>query len=236
MDEIIGRHTEVPIHRIRNGETGRVKDSVVIEIEASIVVNGELLIQTTSSPGDLSIWALGYLRAEGWIEDAGDVREIREEDGCVHVDVTGMKPALNLDPITGDRTLGLDQVRDAVCDLADRAVLFPKTGGTHIMGFADGAGIVTSAEDISRTCALERAIGQVMREGRDLSCLMAVLSSRVPRRMIEKLVRCRVPFAAAISAPTAQAVELADRLGLCLVGFVRDDRLNVYTHAWRVGL
>jgi len=91
-------------------------------------------------------------------------------------------------------------------------------------------------EDISRTCALEKAIGEALLRGVDFEQSFAFLSSRVPSRMITKLARCGVPIVAAVSAPTMDAVRLAERLNICLCGFVRDERLNVYAHGWRIGL
>ena len=54
--------------------------------------------------------------------------------------------------------------------------------------------------------------------------------------MISKLARCGVPIVAAVSAPTIDAVRLAEELNVCLCGFVRGERMNVYANGWRLGL
>ena len=63
-----------------------------------------------------------------------------------------------------------------------------------------------------------------------------ILSSRVPSAFVRKIARVGIPIIAAISAPTVQAVNEADRLGVCLCGFVRGNRMNVYANKWRLGL
>lgn len=104
------------------------------------------------------------------------------------------------------------------------------------MAVSSASGLVALAEDISRTCALEKALGHALVQRADFSQSLAFLSSRVPSRMIAKLARCGIPIVAAVSAPTIDAVRLAEELNVCLCGFVRGDRLNVYAHGWRVSL
>jgi FdhD protein len=96
--------------------------------------------------------------------------------------------------------------------------------------------IHTLAEDISRTCALEKALGEALFDGIEFGRCFIGLSSRVPRGFVRKIARAGIPIIAAVSAPTYEAVQEAETLGLCLCGFIRRGRLNVYSNAWRVGL
>jgi len=63
---------------------------------------------------------------------------------------------------------------------------------------------------------------------------VALLSGRISFEMALKAVRAGIPILAAVSAPTSMALELARELNLTLVGFVRGQRLNVYTHPERI--
>jgi FdhD protein len=63
---------------------------------------------------------------------------------------------------------------------------------------------------------------------------VALLSGRISFEMALKAIRAGIPILAAVSAPTTMAIELARELNLTLVGFVRGERLNIYTHPQRL--
>ena len=229
---------KVTIHRIVAGEVETIDDTLVVEENVSIELDGQELIRTTCSPGHMREWVLGYLFSEGRIEQADDVAKIRETNGFHSVELatsapTGPGPVF---PVASDLTIESERLLEAACEVARRGEVFAATGGTHTMGIFGPRGIASFAEDISRTCALEKTIGAALLEGVVFGESFAFLSSRVPSRMIAKLARCGVPIVAAVSAPTNDAVLLAKKLNLSLCGFVRNDRWNVYTHGWRVGL
>lgn len=231
------RKTErVPIKRVQSGEVEAVDDTLVVEQEVSITLDGEILLRTTCSPGELGEWVIGYLFSEGLIANPEDVREIHNEDGQFSVRLS--RHVLPERPISvrSELVLSTDRLLDVAKEVGDRADVFNETGGAHAMAIASAAEILGLAEDISRTCALEKVIGEALLRGIDFGQSFAFLSSRVPSRMITKLARCGIPIVAAVSAPTAKAVRLAEELNVCLCGFVRDERLNVYTHGWRIGL
>jgi len=83
---------------------------------------------------------------------------------------------------------------------------------------------------------LEKVLGDALLRSVTPDETFVFLSSRVPKRMLLKIVRCGIPIVAAVSAPTLAAVTTADKLGVCVCGFARGHRLNVYSHRWRVGL
>jgi len=227
---------KVTIHRIKAGAVETTDDTLVVEKGVAIELDGEELIRTTCSPGHVREWVLGYLFSEGWIEQAEDVAEIREMNGLHSVELANSAPTEPVSPVASDLTIGGERLLAAAREVAQRGEVFAATGGTHTMGIFGPSGIASFAEDISRTCALEKAIGAALLEGVAFGESFAFLSSRVPSRMIAKLARCGVPIVAAVSAPTYDAVRLAKKLNLCLCGFVRHERWNVYAHGWRVGL
>jgi len=226
------------IRRVQSGKIDSLDDMLVVEQDVAISVGGELLIRTTCSPGQLRQWVIGYLFSEGLIACPDDIAEVREATAVFSVDVAPSAPFKPgpLASLDSNLTVDLGRVLALAAEVAARAEVFHRTGGTHAMAIATGDGLISLAEDISRTCALEKALGLALLDDAGFAQSIAILSSRIPSRMIAKLARCGVPIVAAVSAPTIDAVRLAEELNICLCGFVRGERANVYAHGWRVGV
>jgi len=228
----------IPIQRVRSGEVESVDDTLVAEANVAIELRGDERIRAVCSPGHLREWAIGYLFSEGLIARPDDVEEIRESDGVLTIDLASSAPAepAPLVPVESDWRATPERILAVARETGEKADLFRRTGGTHAVTIANESGIVAFVEDISRTCALEKALGIALLQRIDFTRSLTFLSSRVPSRMIAKLARCEIPIVAAVSAPTSDAVRLAEELNVCLCGFVRGERLNFYAHGWRVGL
>lgn len=116
-----------------------------------------------------------------------------------------------------------------------RQLVFESTGGAHAAAVFDSRGeIVAAAEDLGRHNALDKVIGRCLLLGQPLSGCGVLLSSRLSMELVRKAARAGIELMAAISAPTSYAIELADRYGITLCGFVRGTRANVYTHPRRI--
>ena len=114
--------------------------------------------------------------------------------------------------------------------LQEAQTVFQATGGTHAVALASPDGkVFIHAEDVGRHNAMDKVIGRAVLTRQDLTGLVALLSGRISFEMALKCVRAGIPILAAVSAPTSMALELAQELGLTTVGFVRDQRLNIYT-------
>ncbi|QIS02410.1 formate dehydrogenase accessory sulfurtransferase FdhD [Nocardia brasiliensis] len=114
--------------------------------------------------------------------------------------------------------------------------LFEATGGLHAAGLFDADGTVLAVrEDIGRHNAVDKVIGWALRQNRvPATDLVLIVSGRASFELVQKAVMAGIPMLGAVSAPSSLAVDLAAEAGLTLVGFLRGDTMNVYTHPERV--
>ena len=122
--------------------------------------------------------------------------------------------------------------------LREAQAVFEATGGLHAAGLFDASGeLLALREDVGRHNALDKLVGsQLLAGSLPLHERIVMVSGRTSFELVQKAAVAGVPILAAVSAPSDLAVEAAERLGVTLVGFLRGDGFNVYTHPERVAL
>ena len=115
---------------------------------------------------------------------------------------------------------------------------FDETGGLHASAlFAPRGELLVLREDVGRHNALDKVIGSQVLAGRlPLQDSILMVSGRVSFELVQKAAVAGIPIVAAVSAPSDLAIEAAQRLGVTLVGFLRGDGFNVYSHDDRIDL
>jgi FdhD protein len=245
------------VERIDGGRREERDDAVVDEAPLTITARGREVAVTLRTPGhDLEL-VRGMLHAEVGPAAAGAAM-VQAGDDHVEVDLPpealparsfmataacgtcGRVAIAALEPrartITAEHQVGAALVAGLPAALRTQQQEFAATGGLHASGLYDRSGrCLLVREDVGRHNALDKVIGAALAAGLvPLTDAIVVLSGRIGYELIEKAVLAGAPIVAAVSAPTRLAIDVAERFGVTVCGFVRDGRMNVYSHGWRI--
>jgi FdhD protein len=187
-------------------------------------------VETVPRGHDVQIW----LRPEAEARLAARRRTMAGPVGCGLCGIDSIAQALREVPVVAPSSFRMTptQVMAAVSALPGQQRLHDATRAVHCAGFWNGSLILTR-EDVGRHNALDKLVGAMVRsqtapEG------AVVLTSRVSTDMVQKVAMLGAPMIIAVSAPTAEAVTLAEVAGLTLIALARPDRFEVFTHTDRL--
>lgn len=241
---------EVAIERVDKDARTADRDHVVVEAPLQIRARGTPVATIMRTPGhDLEL-VRGLLHAEGI---AGTPAQL--DDDAVEVDVDASAFAgrgllasaacgvcgrvaiadleLRAKEVTADTSIDHHVLAGLPERLRAAQTVFRETGGLHAAGLFTRAGeLVVVREDVGRHNAVDKVIGHALAAA--IAPQVLVLSGRGGYELVQKAVMAGVAIVASVSAPSSLAIELAERFGVALAGFVRGDRANIYSHGWRI--
>lgn len=155
---------------------------------------------------------------------------------CGSASVDDLLAALPHSPSSDDTTFELAAIHAGMRAMRERQKVFEATGGVHAAALLGPDGhLLVVREDIGRHNAVDKVIGWAAREGRlPLRGHAVLVSSRAGFEIAQKAAVAGAPVLACVSAATTLAVEVAERTGLTLLGFVREPRATAYAHPGRI--
>ena len=160
-------------------------------------------------------------------------RQMSGRSGCGVCGITDLAAAIpNLAPLPKRAKPSHKIVSLALAAFKQNQPLQSQSGATHCAGWFDGKGqLIALREDIGRHNALDKLIGAGLRDDQRQTTYddFIILSSRASHELITKSVIAGVGSLVTISAATTLAIDMAQKLNLNLIGFVRGERQVIYT-------
>ena len=248
------RTLDVAIERVNAGVRTPDVDHVVVEAPLQLRARGTPVAMVMRTPGNDLELVRGLLHAESVA--AASIAQVDADAVDADVDpsafagrgllasaacgVCGRVAIADLEararPVESDAATTLAVLAALPERLRAAQRVFAETGGLHAAGLFTLAGeLVASREDVGRHNAVDKLVGWALDAGNiDPAAHVLFLSGRAGYELLQKAIRFGVPVVASVSAPSSIAVELAERFGVALAGFVRGARCNLYAHAWRI--
>jgi FdhD protein len=223
---------KLPITKVSEQGRSARKDVVVRELPLTVVLNDRELATFPASPTNLSYLATGFLLARGLIKSIKEIT-VDVPKGMVWVEAEETEPP-SQPKVTADIEISAAEVFILLNEFVKRSRLFRVTGGVHNAALCNREKILVFAEDISRHNAMDKVFGQCLLEGIDTAGRLLITSGRVSSEVVLKVAKRNVPLLISRAAPTDLGVKMAKDLGVTLIGFARDKRMNVYTHEERL--
>ena len=234
-------YKDVEILKVSGNVHEIVSDKVIKESSFKLLVNGKENDMLYCSPSNLRELAIGYLYSSNLIVTINDILTITIDDNFISTEIIRNfteknKKDYNVPAIKDNNVFFTPgEIFRIVKTLSRKSKLFKETGGAHnafLCSVNDDGWCFR--EDVSRNNAVNKIIGNILiNKSNPFNKILAV-SSRVSFSILNKVAQIGIPIVASVSAPTERAIKLAADTGITLIGFVREQRMNVYTHKERI--
>lgn len=213
-------------------------DKIVREAKIEISINKNEKDIFFCSPKNLRELAIGYLYNKGLIYSVNDIISITTGDKYIDVRIEEKLKKSGNQFISTDKInvekLVPQKIFRIVKTLTEKSELFKETGGVHNALLANSKGDeLIFREDVSRNNAVNKIIGSILINKIDTSHKILAVSCRISTLIIDKIIKIGIPVVVSISAPTDKAISLAVEAGVNLIGFAREERMNIYTQGMR---
>lgn len=231
------------------------QDLIAVEKRLRISVNGREILSLYCTPLMIRELVVGMFMTEGiikgnWCADSmsivygNDVLVDISAEGEISIE-GGVITSGCIGGITFPKRLGIKKTEDPFCikssdlntlfrEFQNASELYKLTGCVHSAGISDGRHILCLAEDIGRHNAVDKVIGNALLENVSFEGKIMLASGRLSSEIVAKCAKWNIPIVASRTAPTSLALEIAETSGVTVVGFIRADRFNVYTHPQRI--
>ncbi len=237
--------TETAVALVFDGGTEAVMMATPADLE-DFAVGFAITEGIVASPSQIASLEIvdqpGGVEARLWLSvDRGGALSRRRRvrigpTGCGLCGIDSLAEAVRpLPKLVSTLTVAASEIIAAMQSLGEAQDLNRATHAVHAAGLLiPGEGIMIVREDVGRHNALDKLAGAAARSGRLASEGVVLLTSRVSVELVQKAAMIGAPILAAVSAPTALALDTAETTGITIVGVVRRDGLEAFTHLQRL--
>ncbi len=246
-------YQEIPCIKVNGEQAGCGMHEVIVEKPLSLFVNGRAVLTAVTSPSMIEEFVTGYLYTERIIRSPDDIESLQVRDADVRVITKDLVSTLGpkktvlsgcggsgsfldfsaLPEIQSDLSIPRDEI-PAMVRVALESELHVKTGGIHVVGLIIDGKLAAVVEDIGRHNALDKVVGSALLKKMDLSRSYIIISGRISSEMVRKCLVANIPVIVSRGATTTFALEIAEKKGLTVIGFVRSTKMVIYTHPKRI--
>ena len=204
--------------------------------EGIVASPSEILSVETSQQDDGNFEVRIGIAAERFANLLRRQRNTSGRTGCGLCGAATFEDAIRTpERVESNLSVSTADLHEALIAIRRHQAINSETGSVHAAAWVvPGAGIRCVREDVGRHNALDKVIGALIRAKEDLSRGWILITSRASYEMVQKTALVGVPLLAAVSAPTAFAVRLAEASGLTLIGFAREHQHVIYAHPHRL--
>jgi FdhD protein len=235
---------------VEDGKAKEIEDWVADEYSYDLYLNDTLVDTIVVSPSDLEAHALGFVVTEGFVEP-NEVTGVERHGDTIIVKTSSKKPIAgktayqNL--LYGRRDWGKTPVVSSTLQVTPTLILqcaqqipeqsesWRKTGSIHCSVLFNQQGeVIKVAEDIGRWNTVDKIVGYALLHRIPVTEAILGCSGRQPEGMVLKAARANIPIVVSKAAVIDRGIEAAERLGVTLIGFARENRFTIYAHPERV--
>jgi len=257
------REVKIVKHNLSTKKTQKTTDLIAEEKAIHIFVNKTFWATILCSPFILKELAIGHLLSEGIIKSLTELTDIilDEENSCIvnlHPKIN-VKERIGLSrlhqrvvtsscggqsayqfsrkpkKVTSKLTVDAKIIFESVKQLNFTAISYKQTGAVHAAALYNSKGILLAlAEDVGRHNAVDKVIGIAAIKEYSFHNLFLASTGRLSGDVVFKAAKLGIPIVATLGAALDSGVEMAKNANLTLVGFVRGNRMNIYTYPKRI--
>jgi FdhD protein len=252
------------ITKIKDGKKIEVDDTLVREIKLEIIVNGERVGAVMATPVDQEALALGYLMSENIIASYEDVTKMELINDGMGIEIEakanddsigklnaesvvisgcGRSVTANIDPeaieakvINNPMSIEASLLSEQMSKFYTECPLYEQTGCVHTAKLYIDEDTFFIGEDIAQHNTIDKAIGKARLAKADLSKAFLMVSGRLSSEMVAKAVMHQIPILVSRTASTCLGLMIARKFNLTLIGFARNERMNIYNAPERINV